>query len=176
MGGEVTVYSGWLGAGLAAGISGISLKLRPGMSNPGIWGICIPLMGGIPPPIRLDISLDIMLLLEELENEEELELENDEEDILDMLEAMLEDIMSIPPPIFMLPIILDIMSSIPRDFMSPIPPIILGIPPMPIPPIMGGIGPPDPDDIIVDDDDEDEDDLKLEIVDPSSDCVVAAIL
>merc|ERR1719322_1792213 len=84
--------------------------------------------------------------------------------------------MSIPPPIFMLPIILDIMSSIPRNFMSPIPPIILGIPPMPIPPIMGGIGPPDPDDIIVDDDDEDEDDLKLEIVDPSSDCVVAAIL
>merc|ERR1719288_588905 len=134
----------------------------------------IPLMGGIPPPIRLDISLDIMLLLEELENEEELELENDEEDILDMLEAMLEDIMSIPPPIFMLPIILDIISSIPRDFMSPIPPIILGMPPMPIPPIIGGIGPPD--DIIVEDDEDEEDDLKLEIVDPSSDCVVAAIL
>merc|ERR1719328_940359 len=146
--------SSLMGAGLAAGISGISLKLRPGISKPGIWGICIPLMGGIPPPIKLDISLDIMLLLEELENEEELELENEEEDILDMLEAILEDIMSIPPPppIFMLLIILDIMSSIPRDFISPIPPII------------GGIGPPD--DIIVEDDEDEEDDLKLEIVDP----------
>merc|ERR1719328_329820 len=154
--------SSLMGAGLAAGISGISLKLRPGISKPGIWGICIPLMGGIPPPIKLDISLDIMLLLEELENEEELELENEEEDILDMLEAILEDIMSIPPPpppIFMLLIILDIMSSIPRDFISPIPPIILGMPP-----IIGGIGPPD--DIIVEDDEDEEDDLKLEIVDP----------
>merc|ERR1719328_169218 len=113
--------SSLMGAGLAAGISGISLKLRPGISKPGIWGICIPLMGGIPPPINLDI-----------------------------------------------------MSSIPRDFISPIPPIILGMPPMPIPPIIGGIGPPD--DIIVEDDEDEEDDLKLEIVDPSSDCVVAAIL
>merc|ERR1719300_828011 len=149
MGGEVTVYSGLLGAGLAAGISGISRKLSPGMSSkPGIWGICMPLIGGMPPII----SLDIMELLEELENDEDEELENDDEDMEDILEDMFPIL--IPPPIFpmsIFPIILLIISSIPRDFMSRIPPM----PPMLI---MGGIGPPDPEDIIVDDDDEEDDD------------------
>jgi len=87
MGGEVTVYSGWLGAGLAGGMSGIALKLRPGMSIP---GICIPLIGGMPPPIppiRLDMSDDIIELLLLLEKEEELELENDDEDMDDMIEV-----------------------------------------------------------------------------------------
>merc|ERR1719211_85227 len=108
MGGEVTVYSGWLGAPPPpedSGMSGISRKLRPGMSNPPIWGICIPLMGGIPPPISLDI----------IEEEEELENEEDEEneDLLDMaLEPMEVDPMFIPP---IFDIILLIMSS-----MSPI--------------------------------------------------------
>ena len=136
------------------------------LSKPGIWGICMPLIGGMPPII----SLDIMELLEELENEEDEELENDDEDMEDILEDMFPIL--IPPPIFpmsIFPIILLIISSIPRDFMSPIPPIILGIPPMPPMLIMGGIGPPDPEDIIVDDDDEEDDDLKLEIVEPSSD-------
>merc|ERR1712107_469755 len=99
MGGEVTVYSGWLGAGLAGGMSGMALKLSPGMlSKPGICGICIPLVGGMPPPMP------------------------------PMLEDMLEDMLPMfMPPILL--IILFIMSSIPRDFMSPMPPIILGMPP-----------------------------------------------
>merc|ERR1711963_871124 len=108
-------------------------------------------MGGIP-PIILDISLDII--------EEEDELENEDDDI----ELIFDDdeFMFMDP---MLDIILPIMSSIPRDCIPPIPPIDI------MPP---GMGPPE--DIIVDDDDEEDDDLKLEIVDPSSDCVVAAIL
>merc|ERR1712121_477269 len=135
MGGEVTVYSGAPMLGAAdAGMLGISWKLRPGMSNP---GICIPLIGGMP-PIILDISLDI---LEE--------------------EFMLID------PIF--DIIFPIMSSMPSDGMPPIPPmppidIMSGIPPIIMPP---GIGPPE--DIIVEDEDEEEEDLKLDMVDPSSD-------
>lgn len=171
MGGEVTVYSGWLGAGLAGGMSGMALKLRPGMSKP---GICIPLMGGIPPPIppiMLDMSDDIMELLL-LENEDELELENEEEDIEDMLLDMLPML-----PIFISPILLIILliiSSIPRDFISPMPPIILGMPPMPPMLIIGGMGPPE--DIMVEEEDEDDEDLKLEMVEPSSDCVVAAML
>merc|ERR1719219_254880 len=46
------------------------------------------------------------------------------------------------------------------------PPIMLGMPPI--------IGPPD--DIMVEDDELELDDLKLEMVDPSSDCVTAAML
>merc|ERR1719211_212802 len=144
MGGEVTVYSGWLGAPAppdGSGMSGISRKLRPGMSNPPICGICIPRMGGIPPPS----SLDIIEEEDELENEEEDEEEN--EDLLDMeLDPIELDPMLIPP---IFDIILLIMSS-----MSPIfcicipacPPIKLGIciPPIPpIPPIIG-MGPPEP--------------------------------
>merc|ERR1711884_715401 len=127
------------------------------------------LMGGGMPPIRLDMSLDIMELLLELEKELELELEN--EDLEAMLEDMLEDMppMSMPP---ILDIILLIMSSIPSDFISPMPPIMLGMPPIPI---MGGMG-PDPLDIMVEEEEEEELDLKLEMVEPSSDWVVAAML
>merc|ERR1712240_648917 len=152
MGGEVTVYSGAPVLG-AAGMLGISWKLNPGMSNP---GICMPLMGGIP-PIILDISLDII--------EDEDELENEDDDILLDEEFMLMDPM--------LDIIFPIISSMPREGMPPIPPIdiISGIPPIIMPP---GMGPPE--DIIVEDEDEEDDDLKLEIVDPSSDWVVAAML
>jgi len=162
MGGEVTVYSGWLGAGLAAagGMSGISLKL-----SPGIEGICIPLIGGIPPIIE-DMSLLIMEE-EELEKEEEELLEKEEDPMEDMLDDMFPMPMSMPP---ILDIILLIMSSMPRDFMSP--PIMLGIPPMLI--IPPGMGPPE--DIIVEEEEEEELDLKLEIVEPSSDWVVAAML
>merc|ERR1712121_449933 len=79
MGGEVTVYSGAPMLGAAdAGMLGISWKLRPGMSNP---GICIPLIGGMP-PIILDISLDII---------EEDELEKEDEDVLLEEEFMLID-------------------------------------------------------------------------------------
>merc|ERR1712121_494310 len=141
MGGEVTVYSGAPMLGAAdAGMLGISWKLRPGMSNP---GICIPLIGGMP-PIILDISLDII---------EEDELEKEDEDVLLEEEFMLID------PIF--DIIFPIMSSMPSD----------GMPPIIMPP---GIGPPE--DIIVEDEDEEEEDLKLDMVDPSSDLVVAAML
>merc|ERR1719309_1367704 len=69
------------------------------------------------------------------------------------------------------PIMFFIIPSMSRLFISGIPPII-GIRGMDI--IPPGIGPPD--DIIVDEDEEEEDDLKLDVVDPSSDCVVAAIL
>lgn len=148
--------------GAAAGMLGISWKLSPGMSNP---GICIPLIGGMP-PIILDMSLDI---IEEEEDDEE--LENEEEDMDDIFD-MLDEFMFIDP---MFDIILLIISSIPREGIPPpIPPprdIIPGMPPIDI---MSGIGPPE--DIIVEDEDEEEDDLKLEMVDPSSDCVVAAIL
>jgi hypothetical protein len=160
MGGEVTVYSGL--APVDAAVGGwldISSKLRPDgicMESP---GISIPLMGGMPmPPIMLPISEDIM------EEEDVDELEKDEDCIED--EDMLEDPMFIDPiPL----IILDIMPSISKLFIPP----ISGNPPIPpiciIPP---GIGPPD--DIIVDEEDEDEEDFILEMVDPSSDCVVAA--
>merc|ERR1719369_1496161 len=147
MGGEVTVYSGapMLGAE-DAGMLGISWKLRPGMSSP---GICIPLIGGMP-PIILDISLDII--------EEEDELEKVDEDVL-----LDEEFMLIDP---MFDIIFPIISSIPSDGMPPMPPIdiISGIPPIIMPP---GMGPPE--DIIVEDEDEEDDDLKLDMVDPSSD-------
>merc|ERR550532_3321926 len=122
------------------------------------------------PPIMEDMSLDIMEEEEELENEEEELLENEEE----FMEDMSEDMPPIPmsmPPIF--DIILLIMSSIPRDFMSP--PIMLGIPMPPIPPMLimlPGMGPPE--DIM--EEEEEELDLKLEIVEPSSDWVVAAML
>merc|ERR1712117_1012985 len=165
MGGEVTVYSGWEPE--ERGMSGISRKLSPGMSNPPIWGICIPLMGGIP-PIMLDMSLDIMEEEEELENDEEEEEEN--EVLLDMeLEPIELELMFIPP---ILDIILLIMSSMSPIFCIciPCPPIRLGIC---IPPIIG-IGPPDPEDIMVEEDE--EEDLKLEMVEPSSDWVVAAML
>merc|ERR1711931_95414 len=145
MGGEVTVYSGAPMLGAAdAGMLGISWKLRPGMSNPGIR---IPLIGGMP-PIILDISLDII--------EEEDELEKEDEDVL-----LVEEFMFIDP---MFDIIFPIISSIPSDGMPPIPPIDImsGIPPIIMPP---GMGPPE--DIIVED--EEEDDLKLDMVDPSSD-------
>ena len=135
------------------------------MSNPPIWGICIPLMGGIPP-----ISLDIMEEEEELENEEEEEEEKD--DLLDIeLEPMEVDPMLMPP---ILDIILLIMSSMSPIFcicMPPWPPIKLGICIPPIPHIIGiiGLGPPEPEDIMVEEEEEEEDDLKLEMVDPSSD-------
>merc|ERR1719234_272160 len=121
------------------------------------------------PPIIEDMSLDIMEEEDVLENEEEELLENEEE----FMEDMLEDMPPIPmsmPPIF--DIILLIMSSMPRDFMSP--PIILGIPMPPMLIMLPGMGPPE--DIMVEDDDEEELDLKLEMVEPSSDWVVAAML
>merc|ERR1712132_264 len=127
-----------------AGMLGISWKLRPGMSNP---GICIPLIGGMP-PIILDISLDII--------EEEDELEKVDEDVL-----LDEEFMLIDP---MFDIIFPIISSMSSDGMPPMPPIdiISGIPPIIMPP---GMGPPE--DIIVEDEDEEDDDLKLDMVDPS---------
>lgn len=151
MGGEVTVYSGAAALGAAeAGMLGISWKLSPGMSNP---GICIPLIGGMP-PIILDMSLDII--------EDEEELENEDEELFIIFDISDE------PPMFMDPmldIIFPIISSMPRDGMPPIPPPIEGIPPIDIMP--PGMGPPE--DIIVEDEDEEEEDLKLEMVDPSSD-------
>merc|ERR1740123_699579 len=147
-------------------MSGISRKLRPGMSNPPIWGICIPRIGGIPPPPP--ISLDIIEEEDELENEEDEEEEN--EDLLDIaLEPIDVDPISIPP---ILDIILLIMSSMSPIFcicIPPWPPIKLGIcippmPPMPPIPPIAGIAPPE-EDIMV----EEEEDLKLETVDPSSD-------
>ena len=148
MGGEVTVYSGAATLGAAeAGMLGISWKLSPGMSIP---GICMPLIGGMP-PIILDISLDI------IDDEEELEIE-DEDILLD------EEFMSMDP---MFDIIFPIISSIPREGIRPMPPpmdIMSGIPPIDMPP---GMGPPE--DIIVEDDDEEEEDFMLEMVDPSSD-------
>merc|ERR1712186_196408 len=84
------------------------------------------------------------------------------------------DIPPLPPPSIedMFDIILLIMSSM----LEP-PPIKLMPPIPPMPPIepMEGIAPP-PEDIMVEEEEDDEVDLKLEIVLPSSDCVVAAIL
>merc|ERR1719370_2408194 len=72
----------------------------------------------------------------------------------------------------MFDIILLIMSSM----LEP-PPIKLMPPMPPMPPIepMEGIAPP-PEDIMVEEEEDEEVDLKLEMVLPSSDCVVAAIL
>lgn len=149
MGGEVTVYSGFSAVVEAVGgMEDISSNESPGIS--------MPLIGGIDmPPI---MSEDIMVDDEELENDDE-----EENDCFDM-----ED-----DPMFMDPmpdIILFIMPSMSKLGMLDMPPnegICIDI----IPP---GIGPPD--DIIVLDEDDDEVDLKLEIVDPSSDCVTAAML
>merc|ERR1719187_2615906 len=80
--------------------------------------------------------------------------------------CMLFEPMFIEP---MLDIILFIMPSMSRLCMPPMLPIA-GMDIMP----PSDIGPPD--DIIVDDEEEDEVDLKLEVVEPSSDCVVAAML
>merc|ERR1719348_317490 len=96
------------------------------------------------------------------------EKDEEEEDIfLDVVDPML-----IGP---MLDIILLIISSIPRLALS-MPPLMDGIPPNPpmLPIIPPGMGPPE--DIMVEEDEEEEVDLKLEIVEPSSDCVVAAML
>ena len=81
------------------------------------------------------------------------------------------------PPMFMLPIILLIMSSMPRLGICMPPPSMLpmgGIPPIMdgMPPIMGML----PPDIMVEEDEDELLDLKLEMVDPSGDCVVAAML
>ena len=128
---------------------------------------------GSQPPIMLDMSLDIIEEEEELEKEEEDDEEN--EDLLDMeLDPIELDPMFMPP---ILDIILLIMSSMSPIFCIciPCPPIRLGICIPPMPPIIG-IGPPDPEDIIVEEEEEEEDDLKLEMVEPSSDWVVAAML
>merc|ERR1711892_346048 len=117
----------------------------------------MPLIGGMP-PIILDISLDII--------DDEEELENEDEDIL-----LDEEFMFMDP---MFDIIFPIISSMPREGIPPMPPpidIMSGIPPIDMPP---GMGPPE--DIIVEDDDEEEEDFMLEMVDPSSDWVVAAML
>merc|ERR1712088_888264 len=145
------------GAGVDAA-EGISSMVMPGIE--GKPGISIPRMGGndippLPPPSMEDIPL---LIIEEEEDEEDEKDETDEEDIFDE-----EDPICIEP---MFDIILLIMSSIPAP-----PPIKL------MPPIepMGGMAPP-PEDIMVEEEEEEEVDLKLEIVLPSSDCVVAAML
>ena len=142
--------------------------VMPGMEgNP---GISIPRIGGrdippLPPPSIEDM---LLLIIEEEEDEEEKE-ETDEDDIFDD-----EDPICIEP---MFDIILLIMSSMSPIFCIciPCPPIRLGICIPPMPPIIG-IGPPDPEDIIVEEEEEEEDDLKLEMVEPSSDWVVAAML
>jgi len=144
------------------GVEDISSMVIPGME--GKPGISRPRMGGrdIPPldPNMLDI------MEEELEEEEEEKEEKEEEDILEVFEEL---------PMFMEPILLIILLIISSIF-PPIPAPIRLFPPMPPPMdiMLPGMAPPD--DIIVEEDDEDEVDLKLEIVDPSSDCVVAAIL
>jgi len=123
-------------------------------------------MGGIPP-----ISLDIMEEEEELEKEEE--DEEEKEDLLDIeLEPIEVDPMLIPPIFDIILLIMSSMSPIFCICMPPCPPIKLGIcippiPPIPpMPPIIG-IGPPE--DIMVEEEEEEDDDLKLEMVDPSSD-------
>merc|ERR1711963_1296283 len=73
------------------------------------------------------------------------------------------DIPPLPPPS-----IEDMLLLPPIKLMPPIPPML------PIEP-MEGIAPP-PEDIMVEEEEDDEVDLKLEIVLPSSDCVVAAML
>ena len=134
---------------------------KPGISIPRIGGMPMPKLG-IPMPPK---SEDIMLVLElELDEEEK------EEDCIE------EEPMFIPP-MFMLPIILLIMSSMPRLGICMPPPSMLpigGIPPIMdgMPPIMGML----PPDIMVEEDEDELLDLKLEMVDPSGDCVVAAML
>merc|ERR1719220_1195079 len=109
---------------------------------------------GIPPK-----SEDIMLVLElELEDEEK------EDDCIDEPMFM--------PPMFILPIILLIISSMPRLGICMPPPSMLPIGGMP--PIMGMVMlPPD---IMVEEEEDELLDLKLEIVEPSGDWVVAAML
>jgi len=105
------------------------------------------------------------------EEEEELEKEEDTMEDLDMEEE--EEPMEMDP---MSPIILLIMLSMSRLGMPPPPPKRDGMPP-PKPDIMRlppGMGPPE--DIIVEEDEEEDVDLKLEVVDPSGDCVTAAML
>lgn len=164
MGGEVTVYSG-AGVGAAdGGMDDISSKPKPpGMlGKPGMLGICMPRIGGMPP---MPPIISCPIIVEELDVDEELEKLEDE-DMFDDIEFEPMFIDPIPP------IILLIISSIPRlgicippmAGMPPIPPMLLIIPP--------GIGPPE--DIIVEDEDEEEEDLKDDIVEPSSDWVVAA--
>ena len=126
---------------------------KPGISIPRIGGIPMP-REGIPIPPK---SEDIMLVLElELEDEEK------EEDCIDEPMFM--------PHMFMLPIILLIISSMPRLGICMPPPIMLPIGGMP--PIMGML----PPDIMVEEDEDELLDLKLEMVDPSGDWVVAAML
>ena len=100
-----------------------------------------------------------MLVLElELEDEEK------EDDCIDEPMFM--------PPMFILPIILLIISSMPRLGICMPPPSMLPIGGMP--PIMGmGMLPPD---IMVEEEEDELLDLKLEIVEPSGDWVVAAML
>ena len=128
---------------------------KPGISIPRIGGIPMP-REGIPIPPK---SEDIMLVLElELEDEE------NEDDCIDEPMFM--------PPMFILPIILLIISSMPRLGICIPPPSMLPIGGMP--PIMGmGMLPPD---IMVEEEEDELLDLKLEIVEPSGDWVVAAML
>ena len=128
---------------------------KPGISIPRIGGIPMP-REGIPIPPK---SEDIMLVLElELEDEEK------EDDCIDEPMFM--------PPMFILPIILLIISSMPRLGICMPPPSMLPIGGMP--PIMGmGMLPPD---IMVEEEEDELLDLKLEIVEPSGDWVVAAML
>jgi len=164
MGGEVTVYSGFSPTVEAVGgIDAISSKDRPGISMPRIGGIDMP-----PLPIMSDI-MEVVLLLEKLE------VDDEEKEDLELI--ALDELMFIEP---MFDIILFIIPSMSRLCIPP----IAGMPPsdgMPMPGIdiippapPSNIGPPD--DIIVDEEDEDEVDLKLEVVEPSSDWVVAAML
>ena len=126
---------------------------KPGISIPRIGGIPMP-SEGIPIPPK---SEDIMLVLElELEDEEK------EEDCIDEPMFM--------PPMFILPIILLIISSMPRLGICMPPPNMLPMGGMP--PIMGML----PPDIMVEEDDDELLDLKLEMVEPSGDWVVAAML
>merc|ERR1719184_45166 len=121
---------------------------KPGFSIPRIGGIPMP-REGIPIPPK---SEDIMLVLE-LEDEEK------EEDCIDEPMFM--------PPMFMLPMfMLPIISSMPRLGICMPPPSMLPMGGMP--PIMGML----PPDIM----EEELLDLKLEMVEPSGDWVVAAIL
>ena len=99
----------------------------------------------------------------------ELELEEEEKD-----EDCIDEPMFMPPmlmpPMFMLPIILLIISSMPRLGICMPPPSMLPMGGMP--PIMGMF----PPDIMVDEEEDELLDLKLEMVEPSGDWVVAAML
>ena len=131
---------------------------KPGISIPRIGGIPMP-REGIPIPPK---SEDIMLVLE-------LELEDEEKD-----EDCIDEPMFMPPmlmpPMFMLPIILLIISSMPRLGICMPPPSMLPMGGMP--PIMGMF----PPDIMVEEEEDELLDLKLEMVEPSGDWVVAAML